>query len=133
MRKLVFILFLCLVFSACASTDVEPATRDLSPTVAIQIKPDNSAFYIYASYSGDDWAFMYGVELVNEAGEVKRSNFTDPRRRVLSGGRVSEFGFISFAFVEPWFEWYNGGEIMGRALCSDMLTELKPVKVIIKD
>ena len=126
MKKYAFILF-CLLFAlmSCASDNVEsePAKK---PVPEISININGSAVVVACSYIGDDWLFIKGVEFRNASGDTKRVMFKQPRRRVLSGGKVSELGTFSVAYGDEFLAWC-GEDVAARAL-ADYPLEFGPVK-----
>ena len=126
MRKYAFIL-VCFFFAlvSCASDNVEsePAKK---PVPEISININGSAVVVACSYIGDDWLFIKGVEFRNASGDTKRVMFKQPRRRVLSGGKVSEFATFSVAYGDEFLAWC-GEDVAARAL-ADYPLEFGPVK-----
>ena len=115
MRKYAFIL-LCFLFElvSCASDNVKPeAVKKSVPEISINI--NGSAVVVACSYTGDDWLFIKGVEFRNASGETRRVTFRQPRRRVLSSGKVSEFATFSIAYGDEFLAWC-GEEVEARAL-----------------
>jgi hypothetical protein len=128
MRKYAFIL-LCFLFAlvSCASDNVEPEPVKKSvPEISINI--NGSAVVVACSYIGDDWLFIKGVEFRNASGETRRVTFKQPRRRVLSSGKVSEFATFSVAYGDEFLAWC-GEEVEARAL-ADWPQEFGAVDVI---
>lgn len=125
MKKLIP-LFFCLIFAACASTP-EPVEKKVEKPV-IEIKYEGSSVLVSFSYSGDDWLFIRGVEIMNSAGEVKKCMISNPRRRVWSGGRVSEVGVFAVGFSEKFKDWL-GDSARARCIC-DYPLEYEPVEII---
>ena len=126
MRKYAFILlcFLCALVS-CASDNVEPEPVKKSvPEISINI--NGSAVVVACSYTGDDWLFIKGVEFRNASGETRRVKFKQPRRRVLSSGKVSEFATFGLAYGDEFLAWC-GEEVEARAL-ADWPQEFGAVK-----
>ena len=115
LRKYAFILLCCLfALVSCASNKVEPApVKKSAPEISINI--NGSAVVVACSYTGDDWLFIKGVEFRNASGDTKRVMFKQPRRRVLSGGKVSEFATFSVAYGDEFLAWC-GKEVEARAL-----------------
>ena len=115
MKKYAFILF-CLLFAlvSCASDNVEPAPVK-KPVAEISININGSAVVVACSYIGDDWLFIKGVEFRNASGETRRVTFKQPRRRVLSSGKVSEFATFSVAYGDEFLVWC-GEKVEARAL-----------------
>ena len=128
MRKYAFIL-LCLLFAliSCASDNVEPEPVKKSvPEISINI--NGSAVVVACSYTGDDWLFIKGVEFRNASGETSRVTFKQPRRRVLSGSKVSEFATFGVAYGDEFLEWC-GEEVEARAL-ADWPQEFGAVEIV---
>ncbi len=110
---------------SCASDNVEPApVKKPAPEISINI--NGSAVVVACSYTGDDWLFIKGVEFRNASGETRRVKFKQPRRRVLSSGKVSEFATFGVAYGDEFLAWC-GEEVEARAL-ADWLQEFGAVK-----
>ncbi len=126
MRKYAFILFCCLfALVSCASDNVEPEpVKKPAPEISINI--NGSAVVVACSYTGDDWLFIKGVEFRNASGETRRVKFKQPRRRVLSSGKVSEFATFGVAYGDEFLAWC-GEEVEARAL-ADWPQEFGAVK-----
>ena len=127
MKKYAFILF-CLLFAlvSCASDNVEPEpVKKNVPEIEIVTK--NASVIVTCYYHGDDWLFIKGVEFRNASGDTKRVMFKQPRRRVLSGGKVSEFATFSVAYGDEFLAWC-GEEVEARAL-ADWPQEFGAVKI----
>ena len=115
MKKYAFILLCCLfALASCASNKVEPAPVKKS-VAEISININGSAVVVACSYFGDDWLFIKGVEFRNASGDTKRVMFKQPRRRVLSSGKVSEFATFGVAYGDEFLAWC-GEEVEARAL-----------------
>jgi hypothetical protein len=91
----------------------EPVKKSV-PEISINI--NGSAVVVACSYIGDDWLFIKGVEFRNASGDTKRVMFKQPRRRVISGGKVSEFATFSVAYGDEFLAWC-GENVEARALC----------------
>lgn len=127
MKKYAFILLCCLfALASCASNKVEPASVKKS-VAEISININGSAVVVACSYFGDDWLFIKGVEFRNASGDTKRVMFKQPRRRVLSGGKVSEFATFSVAYGDEFLAWC-GEDVEARAL-GDYPQEFRAVKL----
>ena len=128
MRKYAFILLCCLfALVSCASDNVEPEPVKKSvPEISINI--NGSAVVVACSYTGDDWLFIKGVESRNANGDTKRVMFKEVRRRVLSGGSVSEFATFPVAYGDEFLAWC-GEEVEARALC-DYPQEFGAVEIV---
>jgi hypothetical protein len=128
MRKYAFILLCCLfALVSCASDNVEPEPVKKSvPEISINI--NGSAVVVACSYTGDDWLFIKGVEFRNASGETRRVTFKQPRRRVLSSGKVSEFATFSVAYGDEFLAWC-GEEVEARAL-ADWPQEFGAVEIV---
>lgn len=128
MRKYAFILFCCLfALVSCASDNVEPEPVKKSvPEISINI--NGSAVVVACSYTGDDWLFIKGVEFRNASGETRRVTFKQPRRRVLSSGKVSEFATFGVAYGDEFLAWC-GEEVEARAL-ADWPQEFGAVEIV---
>ena len=128
MKKYAFILLCCLfALVSCASDNVEPEPVK-KPTPEISININGSAVVVACSYIGDDWLFIKGVEFRNASGDTKRVMFKQPRRRVLSGGKVSEFATFSVAYGDEFLAWC-GEEVEARAL-ADWPQEFGAVEIV---
>lgn len=128
MKKYAFIL-LCFLFAlvSCASDNVEPEPVKKSvPEISINI--NGSAVVVACSYTGDDWLFIKGVEFRNASGETRRVTFKQPRRRVLSSGKVSEFATFGVAYGDEFLAWC-GEEVEARAL-ADWPQEFGAVEIV---
>ena len=128
MKKYAFILLCCLfALASCASNKVEPAPVKKS-VAEISININGSAVVVACSYIGDDWLFIKGVEFRNASGDTKRVMFKQPRRRVLSGGKVSEFATFSVAYGDEFLAWC-GEDVAARAL-ADYPLEFGAVEIV---
>ena len=127
MKKYAFILLFCLfALVSCASDNVEPEpVKKNVPEIEIVTK--NASVIVTCYYHGDDWLFIKGVEFRNASGDTKRVMFKQPRRRVLSGGKVSEFATFSVAYGDEFLAWC-GEEVEARAL-ADWPQEFGAVKI----
>jgi len=128
MKKYAFIL-LCFLFAlvSCASDNVEPEPVK-KPAPIIEITATKSgACLVSCSYSGKDWLFIKGVEFRNASGDTKRVMFKEVRRRVISGGKVSEFATFGVAYGDEFLAWC-GEEVEARAL-ADWPQEFGTVKI----
>jgi len=116
MKKYAFIL-ICFLFAlvSCASDNVEPEPVK-KPAAEISININGSAVVVACSYMGDNWLFVKGVEFRNASGDTKRVMFKEVRRRVISGGSVSEFATFPVAYGDEFLAWC-GEEVEARALC----------------
>ena len=126
--SLYFVLFcfISLCFVSCASDNVEPQPVKKSvPEISINI--NGSAVVVACSYFGDNWLFINGVEFRNASGETRRVTFKQPRRRVISGGKVSEFATFSVAYADEFLAWCGEG-VEARAL-ADWPQEFGAVKI----
>lgn len=116
MKKYAFILLCCLfALISCASNNVEPEPVK-KPVPEVSININGSAVVVACSYIGDDWLFIKGVEFRNASGESRRVTFKEVRRRVISGGKVSEFATFSVAYGDEFLAWC-GENVEARALC----------------
>ena len=128
MRKYAFIL-ICFLFAlvSCASDNVEPEPVKKSvPEISINI--NGSAVVVACSYIGDDWLFIKGVEFRNASGETRRVTFKQPRRRVLSSGKVSEFATFPVAYGDEFIAWL-GNNSRARVIC-DYPQEFEPAIIV---
>ena len=127
MKKYAFILLCCLfALVSCASDNVEPEPVK-KPVPEISININGSAVVVTCSYSGDDWLFIKGVEFRNASGDTKRVMFKEVRRRVISGGSVSEFATFGVAYGDEFLAWC-GEDVEARAL-GDYPQEFKPLEI----
>ena len=116
MKKYAFILLCCLfTLISCASDNVEPEPVK-KPVPEVSININGSAVVVACSYIGDDWLFIKGVEFRNASSETRRVTFKEVRRRVISGGKVSEFATFSVAYGDEFLAWC-GENVEARALC----------------
>ena len=127
MKKYAFIL-LCLLFAlvSCASDNMEPepVKKDVPE---IEIVTKNASVIVTCYYHGNDWLFIKGVEFRNASGDTKRVMFKEVRRRVISGGSVSEFATFGVAYGDEFLAWC-GEEVEARAL-ADWPQEFGAVKI----
>ena len=104
MVRKIFFFLIPFIFVCCASdpAPVETPAAELAPflprpepveterlKISIEyLKPTTAS--ISVSYSAENWAFIYGVELKNGAGDTVRYTFKNPRRSVRNDASIFE-------------------------------------------
>lgn len=127
MKKLFIPLFLCLFLFSCASKPApRPAINNNRPPIIEIIYKDSGSVLVTFMYTGKDWLFIRGVEVMNGAGDTKRCMIDNPHRNV-TGGRVGESGVFSVAFTDEFKAWL-GDSVQTRVIC-DYPQEFAPVKI----
>ena len=76
---------------------------------------ESGAVLITFMYTGSDWLFIKGVEVMNEAGETKVCMINNPHHNIYNG-RVGESGVYSVAFTDEFKAWL-GNSAQARVIC----------------
>lgn len=129
MKKLFLITFCAFVLTSCASVKNDTLPRGVRCDVII----DDKTASICAEYSGENWVFIYGVDLKNSRGETKFIKFKTPSRTVQKNGRVHECGVCVSVFPEKWAEFVDGGEVLAKVRASRGWYDFEPANVWRKD
>ena len=130
MKKIFILSVFCLFLISCASKPApRPTINNNRPPIIEIIYKDSGSVLVTFLYTGKDWLFIRGVEVMNGAGDTKRCMIDNPHHNVYSG-RVGESGVYSVAFTDEFKAWL-GDNPRARVIC-DYPQVFEPVDITYK-